>query len=58
VPLVAKTALTAVMIAAQMAALTRLDLPLLLGAIVNEDPEMKTPTGTGSPDSSSTWGTA
>ena len=37
--LVATTALTAAMIAAQMAGLTRLDLPLLLGAIVTEDPD-------------------
>src|SRR5436190_1469181 len=37
--LVATTALTAVMIAAQMAGLTRLDLPLLLGTIVTEDPD-------------------
>jgi hypothetical protein len=37
--LVATTALTAVMIAAQLAGLTRLDLPLLLGTIVTEDPD-------------------
>src|SRR5205823_14440044 len=37
--LVATTALTAVMIAAQMAGLSRLDLPLLLGTIVTEDPD-------------------
>lgn len=37
--LVATTALTAVMIAAQMTGLTRLDLPLLLGTIVTEDPD-------------------
>jgi hypothetical protein len=37
--LVATTALTAAMIAAQMAGLTRLDLPLLLGTIVTEDPD-------------------
>jgi hypothetical protein len=37
--LVATTALTAVMIAAQMAGLTRLDLPLLLGTLVTEDPD-------------------
>jgi hypothetical protein len=36
---VATTALTACMIAAQMAGLTRLDLPLLLGTIVTEDPD-------------------
>jgi hypothetical protein len=37
--LVATTALTAVMIAAQLAGLSRLDLPLLLGTIVTEDPD-------------------
>jgi hypothetical protein len=37
--LVATIALTAVMIAAQLAGLTRLDLPLLLGTIVTEDPD-------------------
>ena len=37
--LVATTALTAVMIAAQLGGLTRLDLPLLLGTIVTEDPD-------------------
>src|SRR5438105_7520538 len=37
--LVATTALTAVMIAAQLAGLTRLDLPLLLGTIFTEDPD-------------------
>jgi hypothetical protein len=37
--LVATTALTAVMIAAQMAGLTRLDLPLMLGTMVTEDPD-------------------
>jgi hypothetical protein len=37
--LVATTALTAVMITAQLAGLTRLDLPLLLGTIVTEDPD-------------------
>jgi len=37
--LIATTVLTAVMIAAQMAGLTRLDLPLLLGTIVTEDPD-------------------
>ncbi len=36
--LVATTTLTAVMIAAQMGGLTRLDLPLLLGTVVTEDP--------------------
>jgi hypothetical protein len=37
--LVATTALTAVMIVAQMAGLTRLDIPLLLGTTVTEDPD-------------------
>jgi len=37
--LVATTALTAVMIGAQLSGLTRLDLPLLLGTIVTEDPD-------------------
>jgi hypothetical protein len=37
--LVATAALTAVMIVAQLAGLTRLDLPLLLGSIVTEDPD-------------------
>lgn len=37
--LVATTTLTAVMIAAQLAGLTRLDLPLLLGTVVTEDPD-------------------
>ncbi len=37
--LVATAALTAVMIAAQLAGLTRLDLPLLLGTIVTDDPD-------------------
>src|SRR5690625_4158589 len=37
--LIATTALTAVMIAAQMAGLTRLDLPLVLGTLVTEDPD-------------------
>lgn len=37
--LVATTALTAVMIAAQMAGLTRLDIPLMLGTVVTEDPD-------------------
>jgi hypothetical protein len=35
----ATTALTGVMIAAQLAGLTRLDLPLVLGTIVTEDPD-------------------
>jgi uncharacterized membrane protein YagU involved in acid resistance len=37
--LVATTALTALMIAAQLAGLSRLDLPLLLGTIFTEDPD-------------------
>ena len=37
--LVATAALTAVMIGAQLTGLTRLDLPLLLGTIVAEDPD-------------------
>ena len=37
--LVATTALTALMIAAQLAGLSRLDLPLLLGTVVTEDPD-------------------
>ncbi|MFL6104188.1 MAG: hypothetical protein ACJ742_07880 [Actinomycetes bacterium] len=37
--LVATAALTAVMIMAQLAGLTRLDLPLLLGTIVTPDPD-------------------
>jgi hypothetical protein len=37
--LVATTALTAVMIAAQLTGRTRLDLPLLLGTVVTEDPD-------------------
>ena len=37
--LLATTALTGVMIAAQLAGLTRLDLPLVLGTIVTEDPD-------------------
>jgi hypothetical protein len=36
---VATTALTAVMIAAQMAGLTRIDLPLVLGTLVTADPD-------------------
>jgi hypothetical protein len=38
--LVATAALTAVMILAQLAGLTRLDLPLLLGTIVTADPDL------------------
>lgn len=37
--LVATAALTIVMIAAQLAGLTRLDLPLVLGTLVIEDPD-------------------
>ncbi len=37
--LVATTMLTAVMIAAQLGGLSRLDLPLLLGTVVTEDPD-------------------
>lgn len=37
--LIATTALTAVMIAAQLAGRTRLDLPLILGTLVTEDPD-------------------
>ncbi|WP_053207642.1 hypothetical protein [Jiangella muralis] len=37
--LIATTTLTAVMIAAQLAGLTRLDLPLVLGTLVTEDPD-------------------
>lgn len=37
--LVATAVLTAVMIAAQLTGLTRLDLPLLLGTVLTEDPD-------------------
>jgi hypothetical protein len=37
--LVATAALTAIMIAAQMAGVTRLDLPLMLGTLITEDPD-------------------
>ena len=37
--LLATAILTAVMIAAQLAGLTRLDLPLMLGTLVTEDPD-------------------
>jgi hypothetical protein len=37
--LVATVALTVVMIVAQLSGLTRLDLPLLLGTVVTEDPD-------------------
>jgi hypothetical protein len=36
---VATTALTGVLIAAQMAGLTRLDIPLVLGTLVTDDPD-------------------
>lgn len=37
--LISTTVLTAVMIVAQLAGLTRLDLPLVLGTLVTEDPD-------------------
>lgn len=37
--LASTTALTAIMIAAQLAGITRLDLPLILGTVVSEDPD-------------------
>ena len=37
--LVATTALTSVMIAAQLGGLSRLDLPLILGSVLTEDPD-------------------
>ena len=37
--LIATAALTSVMLVAQLAGLTRLDLPLLLGTVVTEDPD-------------------
>ena len=37
--LIATAALTAVMVAAQLAGFTRLDLPLVLGTVVTEDPD-------------------
>ena len=43
--LVATAALTVIMIAAQLAGLTRLDLPLVLGALVTEDPDRARVTG-------------
>ncbi len=43
--LVATTALTLVMITAQLVGLTRLDLPLLLGTVVTEDPDKARFTG-------------
>jgi hypothetical protein len=45
--LVATTALTAVMIAAQLGGLTRLDLPLMLGTIVSPDPDRARVAGFG-----------
>ncbi|MDZ5622870.1 hypothetical protein SFC88_18670 [Nocardioides sp. HM23] len=45
--LLATGALTAVMMAAQLAGLTRLDLPLLLGTIVTEDPDRARAAGFG-----------
>src|SRR5438105_11272196 len=45
--LLATGALTAVMIVAQLAGLTRLDLPLLLGTIVTEDPDRARVAGFG-----------
>ena len=37
--LIATSALTVVMIAAQMAGLTRLDIPIVLGTLVTADPD-------------------
>jgi uncharacterized membrane protein YagU involved in acid resistance len=37
--LIATTSLTAVMIVAQLVGLTRLDLPLLLGTVISDDPD-------------------
>jgi len=45
--LVATAVLTAVMIAAQLAGFTRLDLPLVLGTIVTEDPDRARVAGFG-----------
>ena len=45
--LVATTVLTAVMIAAQLAGLTRLDLPLVLGTLVTADPDRARVAGFG-----------
>jgi hypothetical protein len=39
--LVATATLTIVMIAAQLAGLSRLDLPLILGTLVTEDPDRR-----------------
>ncbi|HKH07152.1 MAG TPA: hypothetical protein VKA65_18435 [Acidimicrobiales bacterium] len=45
--LVATTGLTVVMIAAQLVGRTRLDLPLMLGTIMTEDPDRARVTGFG-----------
>jgi hypothetical protein len=45
--LLATTALTGVMMAAQLAGLTRLDLPLVLGTLVTEDPDRARVAGFG-----------
>lgn len=45
--LLATTALTAVMMAAQLAGLTRLDLPLVLGTLITEDPDRARAAGFG-----------
>jgi uncharacterized membrane protein YagU involved in acid resistance len=45
--LVATAALTAVMTSAQLAGLTRLDLPLILGTVVTEDPDRARVVGFG-----------
>jgi hypothetical protein len=45
--LVATAALTAVMTTAQLAGLTRLDLPLLLGTVVTENPDRARAAGIG-----------
>ena len=45
--LMATTALTAVMITAQLAGLTRLDIPLLLGSTITEDPDRARAAGFG-----------
>ncbi len=50
--LVATAVLTAIMITAQLAGLTRLDLPLLLGAIFTEDPTMPGSSASSSTSSS------
>ncbi|MEO6989830.1 MAG: hypothetical protein ABI239_14425 [Aquihabitans sp.] len=43
--LMATTALTAVMVTAQLAGLTRLDIPLLLGSTITEDPDQARAAG-------------